>query len=244
MKGLRWGIIVVVVGVCAMAASGYGEEKKKWSDQAELSFVNTGGNTDVTSLAGKNLLKHAFSEDVVGSWEIAALYGKTEGVKTAERYATEFRLDYTYTEQIYLAGIGGWFKDEFAGIESSYYLGPAIGYKYLTGPQHFLAGEVGLYYVTEDYINNTNSDYPQGRLFGLYEYAFTEKNKFSQSLEFLYDFEDSDNYRINSETALISALSGYFSLKASYVIRYNNEPVPSTLDDTDTILAVALVANF
>ncbi|MBN1841534.1 MAG: DUF481 domain-containing protein [Deltaproteobacteria bacterium] len=88
------------------------------------------------------------------------------------------------------------------------------------------------------------ADYLGGRAAARYEYAFTEKSKFSQSLEFLYDFDDSDNYNVNSETALISALSDYLSLKASYVIKYDHQPVPSTLEDTDTILAVTLVVNF
>ena len=70
-----------------------------------------------------------------------------------------------------------------------------------------------------------------------------KKNKFSQSLEFLYDFDDSDNYRINSETAFITALSNYLSLKTSYEIKHDNEPVPATLKETDTILSVTLVVN-
>jgi putative salt-induced outer membrane protein len=242
MKRLRWLIISLLI--CLVSAGVYAEEEKQWADQAELTFVDTGGNTDVTSLAAKNLLKYSFSEDLVGSWKLAALYGKTDGVKTAENYATEFRMDYAYTDQIYLAGIGGWLKDKFAGIDSRYYIGPAIGYKYLTGPKHFVTGEAGLNYVMEEYTDDTDNSYLQGRLFGLYEYAFTKKNRFSQSLEFLYDFSDSDNYNINSETAVISALSDSFSLKASYLVKYDNEPVPATLDDTDTILSVALVVNF
>jgi putative salt-induced outer membrane protein len=47
-----------------------------------------------------------------------------------------------------------------------------------------------------------------------------------------------------SETALISALSDYLSLKTSYVVKYNNQPVPATLEETDTILSVTLVVNF
>ncbi len=90
----------------------------------------------------------------------------------------------------------------------------------------------------------SKKDYLGGRAFASYEYAFTEKNKFSQSVEYLYDFEDGDNYNVLSETGLISALSDYLSLKASYVVKYDNEPVPSTLKETDTILSVTLVVNF
>jgi len=234
---------IALLTVCVMATAGYAEVKK-WTDEAELSYVDTGGNTDLVSLSAKNLLKYAFTDALKGAWKLGALYGKADSIKTAESYFTEFRLDYLYTDRMYFAGIAGWLEDTFAGIESRYYVGPVVGYKWLTGPKHFVTTEVGLNYVNEEYVNNTEEDYLQGRAFGLYEYAFSAKNKFSQSLEFLYDFEDSDNYNMNSVTALISALSDYLSLKTSYEIKHDHEPVPETLKKTDTIMAVTLVVNF
>jgi putative salt-induced outer membrane protein len=241
MSGVKFVMVLLVV--FAMVTAVFAEEKK-WVEQAELSFVDTGGNTDVVSLSAKNLLKYTFTEELKGAWKLSALYGESEGVKNAERYATELRLDYLLTDQLFSALIAGWLEDEFAGIESRYYLGPAAGYKFFNGPRHFLVSEVGLNYVKEEYTDGTEKDYLEGRAFGQYQYAFTEKNRFSQSLEFLYDFEDSENYRVNSETALISALSDYLSLKASYEIRHDNKPVPSTIEETDTILSVTLVVNF
>lgn len=241
MNGTKSLIVLLVVFSMVTAVSA---EEKKWVDEAELSFVDTGGNSDVVSLSAKNLLRYTFSETLKGAWKLSALYGKSDGVKDAERYATELRLDYLITERLFLALIAGWLEDEFAGIESKYYLGPAVGYEFLNGPKHFLVGEVGLNYVAEEYIDGTDKDSVEGRAFGQYQYAFTEKNRFTQSLEFLYDFEDSEDYRVNSETALISALSDYLSLKTSYEVRYDNKPVPATLEDTDTILSVTLVVNF
>ncbi len=241
MKNMKVVAVLVVFVFLAVAAQA---QEKKWVNEAELSFVDTGGNTDITSLAAKNLLKYTFSEKLQGAWKLGALYAESDGVKNAESYFTELRSDYLYTNSFYFLGIAGWLQDKFAGIDSRYYLGPGVGYKYLTGPEHFLIAEAGLNYVQEEYTNNTDEDFLQGRLFAKYDYAFTKKNKFSQSLEFLYDFDDSDNYNLNSETALISALSDYLSLKASYVIRHDNEPVPRTLDETDTVLAVTLVVNF
>lgn len=248
-EGMKRTLLFAVMVFClGLSQTGFGEEKKEvkknWSDEAQFSFVDTGGNTEVTSLAGKNLLKYKFSEEFLASWVVSALYGKTDGEKTAERYATELRLDYAFSGQMYAYGIAGWMKDEFAGFDSRYYVGPGVGYKLFTGPQHFLLGEAGLNYTKDEYVDGTDDNYLEGRLFGKYEFAFTEKNRFSQSVEFLQDLSDSDNYKINSETAIISALSDFLSLKASYVINYNNSPRPSTLDDTDTILAVSLVVNF
>ena len=225
-------------------ASTISAQEKRWVDEAELSFVNTDGNTDLMNLSARNLLKYKFNEKMIGSWRLGALYGKNDGVKNAESYSTDLRVDYLLTETLYVAGIAGWLKDNFAGIEARYYIGVTLGYKFLSGPKQFLEGEAGLNYVMEEYTDNTEEKYPQGRVFGKYEYVFTDKNKCFQSLEFLYDFEESDNYNINSETALITALSDYLSLKTSYQIRYDNHPVPSTLRETDTVLSITLVVNF
>ena len=241
MKPLR--LLTRLIVILVVVTAGYAQEKR-WTDEAELSFVDTGGNTDVTSLSAKNLLKYEFTEKLQGAWKVGALYGESDGEKNAESYFTELRLDYQFTERLYYYATGGGMQDEFAGIDSRYYLGPGVGYKFLSGPKHFLAGEAGLNYAKEEYTDDTDKDYLEGRAFAKYEYAFTEKNRFSQSAEFLYDFEDSENYNVNSETAVISALSDYLSLKASYVIKYDNQPVPETLEETDTILAVTLVVNF
>jgi putative salt-induced outer membrane protein len=240
MRGM--GFIVGLLVLHALATGAYAEEKR-WSEKAELSFVDTGGNTDVTSLSANSLLKYKFTDTLEGAWKLGALYGESDGEKDAESYFTELRMDYLFTERFYAYTIGGWMKDEFAGIDSRYYSGPGVGYRLLTGPKHLLVGEAGLNYVKEEYTDNTDKEYLGGRAFVRYEYAFTEKNKFPQSLEFLYDFDDGENYNVNSETALISALNDYLSLKASYLVKYNSQPVPETLKEIDTILGIALVVN-
>ena len=48
---------------------------------------------------------------------------------------------------------------------------------------------------------------------------------------------------MNSETALVSALSTNFSMKTAYLVKYDHQPV-ADLAKTDTILSVALVVNF
>ena len=236
-------LLFLVLGIVTGAWAEEKAEEKRWGDQAELSYVETGGNTDVRTLSAKNHLKYKFTDKLEGGWEIGALYGETDGEATAERYFTELRLDYAFTKRFYGYGIGGWLRDTFAGFDSRYYAGPGIGYKFLAGPKHFLAAEAGVNYAREEYTDETDRDFAEGRVFGKYEFAFTEKNKFSQSVELLNDFDNSDNYKVNSVTALISALNSYLSLKASYEIKYQSEPVPSTLDKTDTVLGIALVVN-
>jgi putative salt-induced outer membrane protein len=244
MKALK--TLVVFLFLISAVTAVHGEEKKenkRVSDQAELSFIDTSGNTEVSTFSLKNTLKYSFSNRTIGTWELGALYGKSDGVKSAERYLTEFRLDHLYSERLYSYGNAGWLKDKFAGIDPRYYLGAGGGYKFLLGPTHFLLGEAGLTYTREDYIDGTDRDYLGGRVFGLYEYVFNDKNKFFQSLEWLPDFDETDNWLLNSETGVVSALNGFLSLKASYVVQYDNEPVVG-LKHTDRTFGLTLVANY
>ncbi len=236
-------LVLFLLPVLLIAAVA-GAEEKKWKDEAELSSVNTGGNSNVATFSAKNLLTYGFSEKLEGSWKAAAMNSKSEGVRSAENYMTELRGDYLFSQHFFGGLAVGWNKNKFAGIDARYYGGPFAGYKFLVGPKHFLRGEVGLDYVSEEYTDKTENDFLRGRLFGAYQFHFTELNKFKQSVEYLHDFDDADNYNVNTETALITLLSQNFSLKTSYEIKFDNKPVPAGLKKTDTILAVSLLVNF
>jgi putative salt-induced outer membrane protein len=246
MKNFIYIITIALIFSCTSFA--LAEDGKTWKDEAELSYIQTGGNTAITSLSAKNLLTYQATERIKLDWSVLALFAETEvdgnTEKTAERYATELRLEYALTERFYTAAYGGWLRDKFSGIEDQYYVGPAVGYKFFIGPKHFLSAETGVDYVKEDYTDNTDDDYMRGRVLGKYAFALTEKTRFSQSLEYLHDFDNSDNYNVNSETALTTALSDKLSLKTSYIVKYDNEPIPEELEETDTILAVTIIVNF
>lgn len=218
-------------------------QDKNWSNSTELSFVNTSGNTEVTTFAAKDKLTYKFSPKIETILRLSALYGKSDGVKNSENYSAKLKGTYLISERFYTGIVAGWSKDIFAGIDSKIWVGPALGYKVLTGPKHTLDFEAGIEYVDEKFTDDTKNDYFNGRAFTEYAYAFSEKSNVSQSLEFNYDFENSNNYDLASVTAVTTALSDMLSLKASYNINFVNAPVPTTLKKTDTTLSVSLIIN-
>jgi putative salt-induced outer membrane protein len=222
----------------------WGADEKPWQDEAELSYVQTGGNTDIVTLSGKNRLKYRFSDQWAGTWDVGALYAETDGVKAAERYNTDLRVDYQFAEQLYFFGAAGWLQDKFSGIDERYYIGPGAGYHFPTGDRHLVSVEAGLNYASQAYINGTKDDYLEGRLFGKYEFVLTPKTKFSQTAEYLHNFNDSGKFYVIAMTGLTTTLTDILSVKLTYHINYANEPVPDDLENTDTIFTVALVVNF
>lgn len=242
LSGIMFLSLVLVVESRAEEA-----EEKKWNDEAELSYIETSGNTKLTTLSAKNLLKYQFSKKFNTAWKIGALYGEDQGERNTEKYNTDLKFSYMVTKRFFTLLTVGWMKDRYAGIDYRANAGPGAGFKFLDGPKNFLVGELGVEYVEEKDTENNKEDYARGRTFLEYNYAFTKKNKFTQSIEYLNDFEDSENYTINSITALISSINDALSLKVSYEVEYNNEPAVEkgeTLDDTDTMLTLALVVNF
>ena len=219
-------------------------QEKKIQDSAELSYVQTGGNTDIMTFSGNNTLKYGFSEKWAGSWVVGILYGETDGVNNAERYNTDLRTDYTASDTLYYYAQGGWLRDKFSGIDNRLYLGPGAGCKLLAGDRQNLSVEAGLNYAKEMYTDDTDNNFLEGRVLGKYEFVFDPKTKFTQTVEYLQNFDDGTKFRINAVSGLTTKLTDMFSLKTSYEINFQNEPTPDTLNQTDTLFSVALVVNF
>ena len=117
-------LCTLIVVICSPVQAEEAEAKKKWTNEAELSFVNTSGNSETSTFAAKNLLKIKFTDMLEGEWDIAALKSQStdkttdRNELTAERYSTNLRLSYLFTERFY-SGLGtGWSRDEFAGLQT------------------------------------------------------------------------------------------------------------------------------
>lgn len=240
----------VIFCIIVMAGLGYTqdlapEEEKSFTNETSLSFTSTSGNTDTLSLAGKNDMQYKINEKWATSWVIGAIVNEKDGKKEAERYFSDLRADYSMSDRWYAYGLGSWLRDKFAGFEHRLAIGPGLGHRYLIGPRHFLVFEGGLNFTYEDYIPpEGDNKFLEGRLFGEYAWAFTEKTRFSQGLEYLQSFDDLDAWKLNAETALITALTDILALRVSYSVYYNHDPRPSNLDNTDTIFTTSLVVSF
>ena len=133
-------LIALCIGLALAAASSFAgemKEKKALSDEGEVSYVKTDGNTQVTTLSAKNLLKYKFNERLLGSWKVGAVNAETSNVKTAESYFTDLKLDYQNTLRLYSFVNAGWQQNRFAGVDEHVYGGVGEGYKFLDGPAQF-----------------------------------------------------------------------------------------------------------
>jgi putative salt-induced outer membrane protein len=240
-RSLRIGFLCVAM---LLASTTLWAQEKSWSDKAEVSFVQTGGNTDVVSFRLKNLLKYSYSEQWSFKWRANALFAKSDGEKSAERYDTELRADYALSPHAYFYGQSGWAQDKFAGLDQRLFGGPGFGYVFLPGIRHVVGVELGGQFAKEGYTDGTYSDFVEGRAFCGYAFLFNDSVTFSQEVEYLHNFGTSGQFNMIAVTAVRTRLTDRFSLRMAYEIRYDNQPTPEELKKTDTLLSVSLVINF
>lgn len=219
-------------------------EPKRWKDQAEVAVVNTSGNSNVLTFSLKNSLQYHFSDKLAGTWNLAALAGRQDGETNAERFGTDLRLDHALSDHLYVYLLGGWRKDRFAGLDHRYHVGPGLGSKFLNGPIHFLSAEMGANWTREDYSEKETEDFLESRVFGQYSYKLSNNQKFVQSVEYLQDFNDLDNYKLLSTTSLTSAINTTLAIKLSYEVRFHNRPIPEDREKTDTLFSGSLVVSY
>jgi putative salt-induced outer membrane protein len=208
----------------------------------DLGFVNASGNTDVTTLnAGEHL------SYVSGPWAFAhaviVIEGRSHGSETAAQYSTDLRVDRAVSPRFGVYALAGYYRNPFAGIARRFDEGFGLTAKILTRPHDALSGEVGTSVIQERNTSLLENSFSAGRSALLYKHNFTDAATLQEAAELLVDFRTTDDRRVNSETSLTAPLSKRISLKAAYLIRFQNVPEPG-FKKTDRVLTTGVQIVF
>lgn len=215
---------------------------KKWKDAAELSYVQTSGNSKTSSIAGKNL----FNCD----WEKAALEvaggglgTRDEHTSTAEQFNASEKVNLKLSGRNYAFQKNAWDRNRFAGIRSRFDYSLGLGRDIWDHADNKLSAEAGGGYIFEDRLHSENKSFGSYRGYAKYIRTLSPTANASQDLEYLGNMHQPKGYRTNSETAIVTSISTHFSLKASYVWHYSNSPAEG-FKKADTITAMAVIVNY
>lgn len=213
-----------------------------WTGSAELSFLSTSGNTSTSSVGGGLEVDYKPAPWTV-IFKAAYLRASTDSVTTAEQFNAALKGIRDLTPRLDVFAGAGYARNRFAGFDSLINGEGGAGYKLLLGPVHTLRGEIGFGYTRENQLVGDNRSYASARAGLGYKWQFSKTAAFTNDLSYSYDLSDSQNWIVADKAAVTAALTTILSLKASYTLLYNHEPVP-TFKRTDTTTAVALVAKF
>lgn len=215
---------------------------RPWKLQTDFGFVNTAGNTSTTTLNAGETFSYT-----TGPWTFAQLfavvYGKTDGETSAENYAANLRGDYAISKNFGLYGLGKWDRDEFAGISRRFEEGGGVTFTPIAQERTTLSFEAGVSANQQRSTDDVSESFASGRGALLFKQMFATTAYFQQTAEVLPNLKTSEDYRVNSETALVAPLSKSIAFKASYVIKFDNDPEPG-FEETDRFLTSGLQIVF
>lgn len=224
------------------ARSGEPDKTGLWDMSLSLSYVATTGNSD-TQTGGTDFVFKRKPDPWGITGKFSYMQAKDKGVKTAERTSAQVRGNRAFGKRWEaFVGVAG-MSDRFSGIHRRYLVETGGTYKALTGPKQHLAFDAGLTRTREEYTDLTRRNFFGGLLGARYEWDFSKGSKFTQNLAYYPDFDQSANWRFESETALQAALNDHLALKAGVQIRYDHAPQPG-FKRTDTTSTVSLVFHW
>jgi len=230
-----------------LAGSAFAEDAaatpaKKWKNETEASLVSANGNTKATTYSAKNTFGYAWTNssiELIGG----ALGSNSQDSVTAEKYFASEKYSYKLSDRNYAFEKIGWERDRFAGIRDRHDGTVGLGRELIKRERDLLIAELGGGYTVEDRLKSENVDFATGRVYSKYVHTISPTSSFSQDAEYLQNFENPDDFRVNTETAITAALSAHFSLKTSYQWQHVGSP-PLGFARNDTMTTVALLAKY
>ncbi|MEW6336315.1 MAG: DUF481 domain-containing protein [Acidobacteriota bacterium] len=242
MPKSRFAVAVLVGLVCIAGQAVADEPPPPWQNTASLGYLSTSGNTDTQSFALEYSLKH--TPDPWGLEVLARmLRAESDGDRTAERYEAGMRASRALNQRWSVYAGAAALKDEFAGLDLRWGLVAGAAFHLLQGPTHDLALNAGLAWTSEDPTVGSSFDYLGAELGAAYAWNFSKTASLTEALRFSPSFDDTDDWRLVSETVLKATLTSVLAVKLGYEWRYDNEPIAG-FDSTDTATTVSLVAKF
>lgn len=208
----------------------------------DLGFVDVSGNTQVTTFNLGEKLTYT-----TGRWTFAqtaaAIYGESDGSATAEQYDAGLRADYAVVNRLSVYAAATYYRNAFAGLAERWNEGVGLAWKAFTVTHDSLQLEGAFLINQERNLADARRSFGASRAALNYKHLFGESATFTQFLEWIASVEDSKDQRVNSETALTAPISKKISLKAAYVIRFDNQPEPGKTD-TDRTFTTGLQIVF
>lgn len=233
-----------------------GAKVKTTAFTADFGFVNASGNTSVTTInLGNKFVANTEDKKVVFTQLFNAVRSEADGTTNAENYRAQLRLDYGLGGRWYLYGLTGWDRNVPAGVSRRFEETIGLSYLAVTLPNDELGLELGLSLFQQRNVVPVSpgvfdDNYKAGRAAASYRHNFTRLSYFTQMLELIPNFDDGEDFRLNSESAVTARISNRIGLKLGYLIRYDNLPglLSATsgqrLEKTDRFVTAGITVSY
>ena len=259
------GMIVatgLLTGAWAVTPVAAQDRQLGWSSSTELTYLTTGGNTDVGTFGLKSDTRRVWEATTLklelgGVRTIATQYTFTatgtpgnfvidreeETEVTAENYLARARVQRDLASRTFLYVGGSWERNTFAGFRHRYAGVAGAGRRWFENAQGHLQTDLGLTFTSQDDVVDdpaTSNSFVGLRLTAEYRRKVTENSEFGSDWAVDGNGKDTEDYRADIVNSLAVSLSSRLAFKTSFTVQYDNLPsrreVPFAAPNTGSVL--------
>lgn len=250
---LRLAALVALLALPTALAAQDDEKELGWFDTAELSLVQTGGNSESTTFGFKNELRHEWERatfrSVIGGLRtettritIRAIGTSPDDVRiveeedretTAERYQARARYDRQVHDRAFLFGGAGWERNTFAGFENRTNAVVGAGLTWFDREGARFKTDLGVTVTHQDDVDDdltTDDTFAGLRLSYEYMRQVTGNSTFTSELVVDENLNATEDLRADFTNAISVSMSERMALKAAHQVLYDNEPSKSDVE--------------
>ncbi|MHB1328099.1 MAG: DUF481 domain-containing protein [Gemmatimonadales bacterium] len=193
-------------------------------------IVNAAGNTSSTIMnVGNRFVVDPPESNIRFTQTFHAVKSAASGAGSAANYRAQVRLDRGLGNQFYLFAVAGWERNVPAGLRRRFEETIGLAYQAVATGTDKLGVESGVSFYQQSNLDiglpdPIDDQYIAGRVAGRYRRSLIGAAFLLQEVEFLPNFEQTNDFRLNTETALVAPISRTIGLKLGYTFRYDNMP--------------------
>ena len=241
------GLLILILSTAAFAQDQTKESVapvvSPWKNESELSAVIVSGNTDSQSTSFKQKTSYTFALNTLlarGRY----LTTQTSGTNTAKAWEANGRYERSLSTYWSVYTSYGAESDFFAGYVQRDNFDLGAKYYIIKAKDREFVAESGYRYTATYALPSSHRYENFGRLYSQYTQKIGDNAEGKLWVEYLPNFTNSDAYLVNAESSVSVALSKVFSLKMSYLMKYQGAVPAGFREHLDTTYSTALVATF
>jgi putative salt-induced outer membrane protein YdiY len=231
----------VASGLTAAESAAPTEVPKKWDTTASATATLTRGNSETFMMTLGLDTKRKWEKDEV-SLGVSGGYGEST-VNEVNTKNTEFLQGYGQYNRLFTDRFYGGLRlngeyDGIAGVEYRFVVSPMAGYYLIKNTNMTLAVEGGPSLIDEHLKGQPSHGYWAARVAERFEYKLSPTTKVWESLEYLPKVDEwADNYLLNFEAGIDTAITKHWSLRVVFQDMYANAPANDRKQNDIRLLA-------
>jgi putative salt-induced outer membrane protein len=235
---MRHQTIAFIIFPCLVTLAHADENGASWQGNAALSFTRSAGNTNGTTYSISVDETRTTDTNKLSAYA-SALYGKSQGVVSADKTRLGTRYDHNLSPQLFGFGQLEFEQDRMANLDLRSSLGAGFGYHLLNEESVTLDVFGGLSQNRSDMMTGNTVSTSELILAEESTHTLTQNTRLKQKLSYYPSTQTGGKYRTVFDSSLVINLNSTMGLSISLQNKYNSD-IGAGVKHSDTVLLTGL----